>query len=377
VHAAEALGPVSDLGEFSDREAGGVGDEDGLLGRVLDDFVVHVLLIAIFSGTTSTTTSASASESSRSTKASTRSSAASASSSPIRSFSASLPSDTLYELLFDVPQRHVVAGERGHLRDAVAHVSGAENRYTLDVFELHTKGVGTVMVERFHLPNEKRAVSLSTCVSQEKLTPVSGPNRSPMNERVAATLREDSTMARLIDRHGRLTIEPAADEFARLCTSIVNQQLSTASAAAIHERFVDVLGGAPTPDDVLAADEVALREAGLSGTKVEYLREAAAAFRDGDRDLTREGFGDASDEAVVAALTEIRGVGEWTARMYLIFALGREDVLPLGDLAVRKGIEQVYNDGAELTRAEMRNIGDAWRPYRSYGTRYVWAEYES
>jgi len=158
-----------------------------------------------------------------------------------------------------------------------------------------------------------------------------------MNERVAATLREDSTMARLIDRHGRLTIEPAADEFARLCTSIVNQQLSTASAAAIHERFVDVLGGAPTPDDVLAADEVALREAGLSGTKVEYLREAAAAFRDGDRDLTREGFGDASDEAVVAALTEIRGVGEWTARMYLIFALGREDVLPLGDLAVRKG----------------------------------------
>ncbi|MFC7325424.1 DNA-3-methyladenine glycosylase family protein [Halorubrum rutilum] len=198
-----------------------------------------------------------------------------------------------------------------------------------------------------------------------------------MDDRVAATLREDPTMATLIDRHGRLSIEPAADEFARLCTSIVNQQLSTASAAAIRERFVDVLGGEPTPDRVLASDEAALREAGLSGTKVEYLRAAADAFRDGDRDLTREGLAGESDEAVVAALTEIRGVGEWTARMYLIFALGREDVLPLGDLAVRKGIERVYNDGAELTRAEMREIAAAWRPYRSYGTRYIWAEYES
>ncbi|MGQ3328156.1 MULTISPECIES: DNA-3-methyladenine glycosylase family protein [Halorubrum] len=198
-----------------------------------------------------------------------------------------------------------------------------------------------------------------------------------MNERVAATLREDPTMARLIDRHGPLRVEPAGDEFARLCTSIVNQQLSTASASAIHERFLDALGGDPTPEEVLAADEGRLRETGLSGTKVEYLREVAAAFRDGDRDLTREGLADASDEEVVAALTEIHGVGEWTARMYLIFALGREDVLPLGDLAVRKGIEQVYNDGGELTRAEMREIGAAWRPYRSYGTRYVWAEYES
>lgn len=198
-----------------------------------------------------------------------------------------------------------------------------------------------------------------------------------MDDRVAATLREDPTMAALIDRHGPLAIEPADDEFARLCTSIVNQQLSTASAAAIHERFVDVLGGDPTPDRVLAADEDALREAGLSGTKVEYLREAAGAFRDGDRDLTREGLAGASDEDVVDALTGIRGVGEWTARMYLIFALGREDVLPLGDLAVRKGIERVYNDGAELSRAEMREIAETWRPYRSYGTRYVWAEYES
>ncbi|WP_241658510.1 DNA-3-methyladenine glycosylase [Halorubrum sp. BOL3-1] len=184
-------------------------------------------------------------------------------------------------------------------------------------------------------------------------------------------------MAALVDRHGPLDIAPADDEFARLCTSIVNQQLSTASAAAIHGRFVDVLGGDPTPDRVLDADEAALHEAGLSGTKVEYLRNVAAAFRDDERRFTREGVASESDEAVVDRLTEIRGVGAWTARMYLIFALGREDVLPLGDLAVRKGIERVYNDGEGLSRAEMREIGEAWRPYRSHGTRYIWAEYES
>ncbi|ELZ56433.1 MULTISPECIES: DNA-3-methyladenine glycosylase family protein [Halorubrum] len=194
---------------------------------------------------------------------------------------------------------------------------------------------------------------------------------------VLSTLREDPTMAALVDRHGPLDVTPADDEFARLCTSIVNQQLSTASAAAIRERFVDVLGGEPTPEGVLAADETALREAGLSGTKVEYLRNVAAAFRDDERAFTREELAGESDATVVDRLTEIRGVGEWTARMYLIFALGREDVLPLGDLAVRKGIERVYNDGEELSRAEMRDIAESWRPYRSYGTRYVWAEYES
>ena len=198
-----------------------------------------------------------------------------------------------------------------------------------------------------------------------------------MDDDVAATLREDPTMAALVDRHGPLDVAPADDEFGRLCTSIVNQQLSTASANAIRERFLDVLGGDPTPDRVLDADEDALGEAGLSGTKVEYLRNVAAAFRDDERDFTRAGLAGVSDEAVVDRLTEIRGVGEWTARMYLIFALGREDVLPLGDLAVRKGIERVYNDGAELSRAEMREIGERWRPYRSYGTRYIWAEYES
>ncbi len=196
-----------------------------------------------------------------------------------------------------------------------------------------------------------------------------------MNDEVETVLRTDPTMASLIDEHGRLTVTPAADEFRRLCRSVVNQQLSTASAAAIRERVFAALDDDVTPERVLAADEQRLREAGLSGTKVEYLRSIATAFD--ERDLTREGLSELSDEAVVADLTTITGVGEWTARMYLIFALGREDVLPLGDLAVRRGIEALYNDGEELTRAEMREIAEPWRPYRSYATRYVWADYES
>lgn len=196
-----------------------------------------------------------------------------------------------------------------------------------------------------------------------------------MNEEVERTLRRDPTLATLIDRHGRVAVEPADDEFRRLCVSIINQQLSTASATAIRERAFAVVDDDVTPERVLDADVDRLRDAGLSEPKVRYLRAAAQAFR--ERDLTREGLSGLDDAAVVEELTTITGIGEWTARMYLLFVLGREDVLPLGDLAVRRGIEELYNDGEALSRAEMREIAEAWRPYRSYGTRYVWTEYES
>lgn len=214
-------------------------------------------------------------------------------------------------------------------------------------------------------------------VTLGKRTGVSRPNPESMDDRVTATLREDPVMAGLIDRHGPLAVEPSENPFRRLCVSILNQQLSTASAAAIRERAFDVIDDEVTPARVLAVDTERLTEAGVSRTKVEYLRSAARAFVDRGDGFSREALADHDDDAVVAELTDIRGVGEWTARMYLIFALGREDVLPLGDLAVRKGIKALYADDAGLSRAEMREIADAWRPYRSYGTRYVWAAYES
>jgi DNA-3-methyladenine glycosylase II len=193
---------------------------------------------------------------------------------------------------------------------------------------------------------------------------------TPVNDDVESTLRCDPVMARLVDEYGPVTVEPAEHPYQRLCVSIVNQQLSTASAVAIRDRLFALFDGPVTPGALLELEPEPLRETGLSRTKVEYLCNAARAFQ--QQDLTPAGLADHSDEAVVETLTDIGGVGPWTARMYLIFVLGREDVLPLGDLAVRRGIEALYAGGDSLDRAEMREIADAWRPYRSYGTRYVW-----
>ncbi|MDJ1430731.1 DNA-3-methyladenine glycosylase 2 family protein [Halostagnicola sp. A-GB9-2] len=195
-----------------------------------------------------------------------------------------------------------------------------------------------------------------------------------MMEEAKQVLRQDPVMAEIVDRHDPY-IEPNWTAYERLCISIINQQLSTASAAAVRERVFDLLEDEVTPARVLAADEAALRDAGLSGMKVEYIRNAARAFQ--ENDYTRAGFADHSADEVVDRLTEIKGIGNWTARMFLLFVLERPDILPLGDLAVRRGIEQLYGDGAEMTRAEMRDIAEQWRPYRSVATRYIWAEYES
>lgn len=187
-------------------------------------------------------------------------------------------------------------------------------------------------------------------------------------------LRRDPVMAELIETHDPYD-EPAWTEYERLCISIINQQLSTASAAAIRERVFDHFDGELTPEAVLAVDDQPLRDAGLSRQKIEYLRNAARAFS--EREYTREALADHSNDAVVDQLTEITGVGEWTARMYLLFVLRRPDILPLGDLAVRRQIERLYGDGTGMTRAEMRALAEQWRPYRSVATRYLWAAYES
>ena len=194
-----------------------------------------------------------------------------------------------------------------------------------------------------------------------------------MIDEAESVLRNDPVMAELLDTYDPYTERDWA-EYERLCISIINQQLSTASAAAVRGRVFELLGEV-TPETVLAADETALREAGLSASKVEYLQNAARAFQ--EQDYSREALADYTDEEVVDRLTEIRGVGEWTAHMYLLFVLERPDVLPLGDLAIRRGIENRYGNGEAMTREEMREVAEAWRPYRSVATRYIWADYEA
>jgi len=185
---------------------------------------------------------------------------------------------------------------------------------------------------------------------------------------VREVLSADPVMADLLDEHGDLVVEAHDRPFERLVVSIVNQQLSTASAAAIRERLEDRI--ALTPDGVRDADDEVLRECGLSESKIRYLRNVAAHFPDG---VDVDAYAGLPDEDVRADLTSITGVGTWTADMFCIFCLGREDVFPVGDLGVRNGMTALY--GHE-TREEMVEHAAGWAPYRSYATRYVWRAYE-
>lgn len=183
-------------------------------------------------------------------------------------------------------------------------------------------------------------------------------------------LRADPILRPHVDRvvaeHGPLSLAPAPDAFARLVTSIVNQQLSVASAQAIRDRLFDAVD--VTPSALLDAEPETLRACGLSAQKTEYVRNVARAFR--EHGWTRGTFDAMSDAAVVDALTNVRGVGVWTAKMFLVFALARPDVFPVEDLGIRRGMTTLYG---ERSRAEMVDVADAWRPHRSLGSLYVWA----
>jgi DNA-3-methyladenine glycosylase II len=172
-------------------------------------------------------------------------------------------------------------------------------------------------------------------------------------------------LAPLVQTHGDLAIEPADDFFARFVTSIVRQQVSMASASAIEERLFAAVE--VTPEGVLGADESVLRDAGLSRQKTRYVRNVAESFR--EHDYSQAYFAEMDDAAVVDELTEITGVGRWTAEMQLVFSLGRQDVFPVGDLGIRKGMRELYGD---ISREEMVERSEAWAPYRSYASRYLW-----
>lgn len=184
-------------------------------------------------------------------------------------------------------------------------------------------------------------------------------------------LQTDPLLGPVVETHGPLDLDPAPDPFERLVVSIVNQQLSTASAAAIRERLFDRCEISPA--GVLAADEETLREVGLSGQKIDYLRSVARAFQ--ETPFGPAYFAGEDDEQVIEELTEIRGVGVWTAKMFCMFCLGRPDVFPVEDLGIRNGVTALAE--ADLTRAEVVERAEPWRPYRSYACLYVWRDYEA
>jgi DNA-3-methyladenine glycosylase II len=189
--------------------------------------------------------------------------------------------------------------------------------------------------------------------------------------------RVDPILAKVIARIGpyRLTPEVRRSHFAALARSIVYQQLSTKAATTIHDRVVAALGpGGMRPGNVLAAPDAVLRGAGLSSQKLGYLRDLAARVDDGRLPAAR--LGRLDDAEVTRVLVEVKGIGVWTAQMYLMFRLGRPDVLPTGDLGIQSAVQRLYGLASRATPADVARIGAPWAPYRTVASWYLWRSLE-
>ena len=185
--------------------------------------------------------------------------------------------------------------------------------------------------------------------------------------------RRDRVMRKLIPQFGDGRLQSPGDAFTTLARSIVGQQISVKAAQSVWGRFAALINGPSSrlsPGAVLALDALAVRAAGLSARKVEYLRDLAKNFESGFVHVRQ--WQQMDDEEIVDELVAIRGIGRWTAEMFLIFHLMRPNVLPLDDLGLLKGISLNYFSGEPVSRAEAREVGDAWAPFRSVATWYIW-----
>jgi DNA-3-methyladenine glycosylase II len=194
---------------------------------------------------------------------------------------------------------------------------------------------------------------------------------------IAHLKRADPVLARVIDRVGVCRFRPRSrgTHFDALLRSIVYQQLSGKAAATILDRVLAVYDGRyPRPPQLLTTSESVLRAAGLSRQKLAYLRDLAAKVDTGDVPLRRVGH--LADEEVIAHLTRVKGIGRWTAQMFLIFRLGRPDVLPEMDLGIQTAIQRAYGLADRPAPADVLRIGATWRPHATVASWYLWRSLE-
>ncbi len=198
-------------------------------------------------------------------------------------------------------------------------------------------------------------------------------SRRPSHARAALVLAQrDPVLASLVSAAGPPRLRPPLEShFAALARSILYQQLAGSAAAAIHARLVTALGGSVTPEAVLAVDQTALRDAGLSRAKADSLRDLAARVTAGTLELDPRRIARLDDEELIARLSAVRGVGRWTAQMFLLFQLRRLDVWPSGDLGVRRGFGLAWDRPMPSAR-ELEPLGELFRPYRSVAAWYCW-----
>lgn len=181
--------------------------------------------------------------------------------------------------------------------------------------------------------------------------------------------RQDRVMRKLIAQHPQVSLKSRGDAFTTLARSVVGQQISVKAAQAVWDRFA-ALTPHMAPDQVLALPVEHMRAAGLSARKVEYLLDLSARFASGD--LREDQWALMGDEEIIKELTAIRGVGRWTAQMFLIFYLLRPNVLPLEDVGLIHGISRAYYSGEAVSRIEVRELAAPWAPFATVATWYIW-----
>ena len=183
-------------------------------------------------------------------------------------------------------------------------------------------------------------------------------------------LRKDSILGGIIDDIGDYTLKRRNDQFAVLVESIISQQLATKAAEAIFQRFKNLYPKFPSAAQILSTRKTRLRSVGLSKMKVEYLKDLAKHVQEGK--LNMRLLSKMSDEDVIDHLTQVKGIRRWTAEMFLIFSLGRQDIFPVDDLGLRKGVQMAFSLPDLPKPKEAEKLGERWRPYRSIATWFLW-----
>ena len=190
--------------------------------------------------------------------------------------------------------------------------------------------------------------------------------------------RRDPMLAPVIIRCGLATFVPHRDYYRSLTDSIIGQQLSVKAAASIKHRFRELFGGEfPKPTAILEKSIEELRGVGLSGAKANYIRDLAEHILDGR--VTFAHLDQQTNEEIIAELTDVKGIGEWTVHMFLMFCMGRLDVLPTGDLGIRNGIRNLYGYANTPSPSQVKELAarNHWHPYESVASWYIWESYDS
>jgi DNA-3-methyladenine glycosylase II len=185
--------------------------------------------------------------------------------------------------------------------------------------------------------------------------------------------RSDPVLRKLIRKYPEAEFRLRGDAFQALARAIVGQQISVKAAQSIWARFEDCVGTVK-PANVVARDAAALRACGFSGQKVAYVKDLADRFHAGEIKPRR--WNRMDDEAVIEELVAVKGIGRWTAEMFLMFSLVRPNVLPVGDLGLQRAMERSYNNGRALSKERMKKIAAPWSPFASVGTWYMWRSLE-